>query len=75
MKLHDFWLDKYEVTNKEFKKFVDEGGYRKPEFWKQPFVKDGKTLSWEQAMGEFRDATGKPGILTGIFRKLPRGPR
>jgi eukaryotic-like serine/threonine-protein kinase len=62
--LQDYWLDKYEVTNKQFKQFVDSGGYQKREFWKQPFVKDGRSLSWEQAMLEFRDSTGRPGPST-----------
>ena len=33
-----FWLDKYEVTNRQFKEFVDRGEYRKREHWKQPFI-------------------------------------
>ena len=28
MQLDDFLIDKYEVTNLEFKKFIDAGGYR-----------------------------------------------
>ena len=34
-------IDRYEVTNRDFKRFVDAGGYRKKEFWKHPFQKDG----------------------------------
>ena len=45
VQIPDYWLDRYEVTNKQFKQFVDAGGYRKPEFWKQPFVENGRTLS------------------------------
>ncbi|HYK90023.1 MAG TPA: protein kinase [Acidobacteriota bacterium] len=56
-----FWLDKYEVTNKQFKEFVDRGGYRKREYWKHPFIESGKTLSWEEAMARFVDSTGRPG--------------
>jgi eukaryotic-like serine/threonine-protein kinase len=55
------WMDKYEVTNKEFKEFIDRGGYTKPEYWKQLFLKNGKVLVWEEAMKEFRDRTGQPG--------------
>jgi formylglycine-generating enzyme required for sulfatase activity/dienelactone hydrolase len=62
--LPPFWIDRYEVTNRQFKEFVDAGGYQKRQFWKQPFVKDGQALSWEQAMREFRDATGRPGPAT-----------
>ena len=28
-----FFLDRYEVTNRLFKEFVDAGGYEKPEYW------------------------------------------
>ena len=56
-----FWLDRNEVTNREFKEFVDKGGYEKREYWKEPFVKEGKALTWEQAMAEFRDPTGRRG--------------
>jgi formylglycine-generating enzyme required for sulfatase activity len=29
-----FWLDRYELANREWKAFVDAGGYRRPELWK-----------------------------------------
>ncbi len=61
VELDDFWLDRYEVTNRAFKEFVDQGGYRRKEYWKQPFVKDGHTLDWSEAMGLLLDATGRPG--------------
>jgi hypothetical protein len=64
VKLENYWLDKYEVTNEQFQQFVDQGGYQKPEFWKQPFAKDGTPLSFEEAVAEFRDATGRPGPST-----------
>jgi serine/threonine protein kinase/dienelactone hydrolase len=57
----DFWIDTYEVTNREFKRFLDAGGYRRKEFWKHPVVKDGRTLTQEEAVAEFVDATGRPG--------------
>ncbi len=67
------WLDKYEVSNRQFKEFVDAGGYRKQQYWKQPFVKGGKSLTWEQAMAEFRDATGQPGPFTWEAGSYPDG--
>ncbi len=73
VELPDYWLDKYEVTNREFKKFIDEGGYRNSQFWPQPLVKDGRTLSWEQAMAEFRDTTGRPGPSTWELGAYPDG--
>jgi serine/threonine protein kinase/formylglycine-generating enzyme required for sulfatase activity/cephalosporin-C deacetylase-like acetyl esterase len=72
-KVNGFWMDKYEVTNKKFKEFVVAGGYAKPEYWKQPFLKNGKPLGWEQAMKEFRDRTEQPGPATWELSTYPKG--
>jgi dienelactone hydrolase len=71
--VEDFWLDKFEVTNRQFKEFVDRGGYRNRDYWKHPFLNDGRTLTWEQAMAEFRDATGRPGPATWQLGTYPEG--
>ena len=71
--LDDFYLDRYEVTNAAFKRFVDAGAYTRAEFWKHPFVKDGKTLTFEDAMREFRDTTGRPGPATWELGTYPDG--
>ena len=60
----DFLMDRYEVTNRDYKRFVDSGGYEDPAYWKHPFVKDGKVLSWEDAMALFRDKTRRKGPAT-----------
>ena len=60
----DFFIDRYEVTNASFKQFVDAGGYEREEYWDVPFVKEGHTLSFSQAMEEFRDTTDRPGPAT-----------
>jgi serine/threonine protein kinase/dienelactone hydrolase len=59
-----FFIDKFEVTNAEYKKFVDAGGYRDPKYWKFPFVKDGRTLPFGEAMQLFRDKTDRSGPAT-----------
>ncbi len=59
--LEDYWIDRHEVTNAEYRKFVEAGGYSRPDFWKQPLVENGRTLSWTEAVARFRDATGRPG--------------
>ncbi len=64
VQLENYWIDKYEVTNRAYKKFVDAGGYGNPPYWKQPFVKGGKTLSWKEAMAVWVDRTGRPGPAT-----------
>jgi dienelactone hydrolase len=62
--LPDYWIDRHEVTNREFKRFIDEGGYRRPELWREAFLKDGRKLTFEAAITQFRDATGRPGPAT-----------
>jgi dienelactone hydrolase len=59
--LADFFMDVHEVTNRQYKEFVDEGGYRDPACWTHPFVRDGRTLTFEEAMTAFVDQTGRPG--------------
>jgi eukaryotic-like serine/threonine-protein kinase len=63
-KLDDFFIDKFEVTNAEYKKFVDAGGYQEPKYWKIPFVKDGRTLQFREAMQLFRDKADRLGPAT-----------
>ncbi|MFQ5706851.1 MAG: protein kinase [bacterium] len=60
----DFLMDRYEVSNREYKKFVDAGGYQSQSYWKYPFRKDGQKLSWKAAMALFTDKTGQPGPST-----------
>jgi dienelactone hydrolase len=72
-KLDDFYIDKYEVTNKRYKEFVDNGGYRNREYWKHEFIKDGKVLTWEEARAEFVDQTGRPGPATWQAGDYPEG--
>jgi eukaryotic-like serine/threonine-protein kinase len=71
--LSNYWIDKFEVTNAEFKQFVDQGGYQKREYWKQEFRKDGRELSWVETMKLFQDRTGRPGPASWIQGEYPRG--
>lgn len=71
--LPDFEMDRFEVTNGDYQKFVDAGGYQKREYWRERFVKDGKELTWEEAMDVFRDPTGRPGPSTWRAGHFPEG--
>jgi eukaryotic-like serine/threonine-protein kinase len=71
--LVDYWIDKYEVTNRQYKSFVDQGGYQKKDYWREPFERDGKPLSWQEVMGLFQDATGRPGPKDWIQGEYPKG--
>jgi len=71
--LKTFLIDRYEITNRQFKEFIDRGGYEKREYWKQDFVQSGRKLSWEEAMQVFRDATGRAGPSTWELSEYPQG--
>jgi formylglycine-generating enzyme required for sulfatase activity/dienelactone hydrolase len=68
-----FWIDQHEVTNAEFKEFVDFGGYSDPEFWQDPVVTSGRELVWEEAEKIFVDTTGRPGPSTWELGSFPDG--
>lgn len=71
--LNDFLVDQYEVTNKAYKKFVDQGGYTNKKFWKEPFIQKGLTLSWDEAIANFVDKTGQLGPATWEIGDYPPG--
>ncbi len=72
-RLDDFFIDRCEVTNRQFKEFVNAGGYTNKNFWKQKFVRDGIELRWEDAIRAFVDQTGQPGPSTWQARDFPEG--
>jgi len=69
----DFLIDKYEVTNQQYREFIRTGGYEDRKYWTHVFTKEGKTLNWEEAMAEFVDQTGKPGPSTWRDEDFPPG--
>ena len=70
---NDFFLGRYEVTNAEFNRFVDDGGYRQPAYWREPFILDGAEISFEEAMARFVDSTGQTGPATWQAGDYPDG--
>jgi formylglycine-generating enzyme required for sulfatase activity/cephalosporin-C deacetylase-like acetyl esterase len=71
--LSDYWIDKFEVTNADYKRFVDQGGYQKQKYWKHEFRKAGRVLSWTDAMKLFQDRTGRSGPATWVQGDYSRG--
>ena len=49
------------------------GGYQNSDYWKHEFIKDGKTLSLEEAMNYFKDATGRSGPAAWQVGDYPDG--
>jgi eukaryotic-like serine/threonine-protein kinase len=72
-KLPLFYIDRLEVTNRDYQKFVDQGGYQKREYWREKFIRDGRELTWEQAMDLLRDSSGRPGPSTWDAGHYPAG--
>jgi len=62
-KLAPYYLDRFEVTNEAFKKFVDAGGYHDDApYWDGvAIVRDGVKVPLDQALRLFVDSTGQPG--------------
>ena len=48
--LGDYLMDRYEVTNRDYKRFVDSGGYRRKEYWEYPLVRNGRPFHGHAAM-------------------------
>ncbi len=61
VELDDYWLDKYEVTNRGFREFVDAGGYDSDAYWIEPFIDNGQEIPRDEAIARLVDATGRPG--------------
>ncbi len=57
----EFLIDKFEVTNKQFKVFMDAGGYSSKAYWTYPVYSNGKEISLDKALTLFTDKTGRQG--------------
>jgi dienelactone hydrolase len=71
--MKDYFLARYEVSNLEYKEFVDAGGYEKRDFWEYPVSEQGNEIPWERAMRRFRDQTDRPGPSTWVAGDFPDG--
>ncbi|HEX2450576.1 MAG TPA: protein kinase [Gemmatimonadales bacterium] len=61
LRLGDFLIGRYEVTNRAYKRFVDGGGYERGELWTHRFTLEGREVGWREAIARFTDRTGRPG--------------
>jgi serine/threonine protein kinase/formylglycine-generating enzyme required for sulfatase activity len=74
----DFVIDRFEVTNRQYQQFVDQGGYTTKRYWKHfadatSSDDDGSLPSWEEAMAQFVDSTGMPGPAAWFSGRFPDG--
>ena len=64
-KLSPYFIDKFEVTNKQFKQFIDDGGYENFQYWEGHGIHQRwEFLSWEEAKELMVDSTGVNGPLS-----------
>ena len=71
--LPQFLLDKHEVSNREFKAFVEARAYQSRANWTEEFVDAGRLLPWEEAMVRLHDATSRAGPATWQLGTFPDG--
>ncbi|MEO5571183.1 MAG: SUMF1/EgtB/PvdO family nonheme iron enzyme [Bacteroidia bacterium] len=69
----EFLIDKYEVTNKDFKIFMDAGGYTHKLYWNHPVSANGKEIPLDSALVLFTDKTGRQGPANWEAGTYPDG--
>jgi len=73
VQLGEYFIDKYAVSNEQYKSFVNDGGYLTARYWKYPFVKDGMEVKWKEAMKLLVDKSGLPGPRNWLNQEYPDG--
>ncbi|MHC4582575.1 MAG: protein kinase domain-containing protein, partial [Planctomycetota bacterium] len=73
VQLDDFFIDKYEVSNAQFKEFILAGGYSDKSYWQHPIVKDGRIIPWNEAIQIFTDRIGLAGPRDWVNQEFPEG--
>jgi len=71
--LDDYFIDRFEVSNEQYKAFILAGGYTDHSYWTLSFTRDGEKVSWEKAMAGFTDRTGLPGPRNWVSQDYPEG--
>ncbi len=74
--LDAFYMDKYEVTNAQYRKFMDATGYKAPSYWNDPKYNDPKQpvvgVSWNDAKA-YADWASKRLPTEAEWEKAARG--
>jgi hypothetical protein len=68
-----FGVSKTEVTNIQFKQFIEDGGYEKPKYWDFPIYFEGKEFTYDKTIKLFTDKFGKFGPANWIYGEFPDG--
>ena len=69
--LKPFWIDRFEVSNADYQKFINDGGYKDKALWDEIFDENKNPVKWKDAMRLFVDESGLNGPSTwsnGTYR-------
>ncbi len=69
----EYWIDRTEVSNRDFKRFIDRGGYRDPAFWGELERSSPSLFRRLGSNPEFSDRTRQPGPSTWELGSYPEG--
>lgn len=64
MDVPEFLMDQFEVTNEEYKIFIDADGYTNRDYWKNAVIYNGNEIDLDSAFELFIDRTGRQGPST-----------
>ena len=73
VELKAYQMDRFEISNRDYKRFVDAGGYRDERFWDEPIRNGDRILPFADAMARFVDKTGRPGPASWEGGDFPAG--
>lgn len=71
--LPGYWIDRHEVSNRDYLAFMQAGGYQQPDYWQHRADDKGVELTWAQMMARFVDTTGLAGPSTWALGTYPAG--
>lgn len=71
--LGGYLLDRQEVSNREYRDFVDSGGYQNPRYWEPLFADSAGALDWQVVRERFVDRTGRAGPAGWELGDYPAG--
>jgi formylglycine-generating enzyme required for sulfatase activity len=71
--LAEYWIDRTEVSNRDFKQFIDRGGYQDPSFWGELERSSPALFGRLGRIAEFSDRTGQAGPSTWELGAYPEG--
>jgi len=73
VEIGNYHIDKFEVTNLDYMKFINDGGYQNPVYWVNKFMIKEKFVNRETAMKMMVDKSGMPGPSTWTGGQYPKG--